>query len=77
MWKVPLFDTSFDDEEVNAVEAVVRSGWLTMGERTLELEEAFAESIGVRHAIASSHDLPIIEDAATTSAPACDSCSAD
>ena len=46
MWKVQLFKLNFDDAEPNAVEEVVRSGWITMGEKTKEFESQFAELLG-------------------------------
>jgi dTDP-4-amino-4,6-dideoxygalactose transaminase len=42
------------DEEVASVVATLRSGWLTSGPRTAELEQRFAERTGVPHAIATS-----------------------
>ncbi len=42
------------EEEVEAVAETIRSGWLTTGPRTAELEERFAEYVGARHAIALS-----------------------
>ena len=42
------------DEEVESVVATLRSGWLTSGPRTAELEQRFAERTGVPHAIATS-----------------------
>ena len=51
-WIVPLFDPDLDEIEVEAVSAVIRSKWLTMGERTTEFETRFAAFCGVRHAIA-------------------------
>ena len=36
------------------MEATLRSGWLTMGPRTQEFEAAFAEHLGVKHAVALS-----------------------
>jgi dTDP-4-amino-4,6-dideoxygalactose transaminase len=42
------------DEHVAAVEATLRSGWLTMGPRTQAFEEEFAAHLGVRHAVAVS-----------------------
>ena len=54
MWKVPLFDFSFDREEFEAVQNVLSSGWLTMGEVTHRFEQDFADFIGVKHAYAVS-----------------------
>jgi dTDP-4-amino-4,6-dideoxygalactose transaminase len=51
-WKVPLFDTDFGQAEIEAVGGVIHSGWLTMGAVTEALEAAFADFIGVKHAIA-------------------------
>jgi dTDP-4-amino-4,6-dideoxygalactose transaminase len=42
------------DEEVESVVATLRSGWLTSGPRTAELEERFARRTGAVHAIATS-----------------------
>jgi dTDP-4-amino-4,6-dideoxygalactose transaminase len=51
---VPLFDLALDEDDVAAVAEVLRSGWLTMGPRTAEFETAFAERLGVPHAVALS-----------------------
>jgi dTDP-4-amino-4,6-dideoxygalactose transaminase len=51
---IPLFDLRLREEEIEAVAQTLRSGWLTMGPRTRELEEAFADRLGVRHAVALS-----------------------
>ncbi len=40
------------DEEVAAVAETIRSGWLTTGPRTAELERRFAEYTGAKHALA-------------------------
>lgn len=53
-WDVPLADVVVDDADLEAVIGVYRSGWLSMGPRTEEFEEAFAVYLGVRHAIALS-----------------------
>jgi len=54
MWKVPLSDTVFDEREAEAVQRVLRSGWLTMGETTRQFEEQFSMLLSVKHAIAVS-----------------------
>jgi dTDP-4-amino-4,6-dideoxygalactose transaminase len=51
---IPLFDIALDDSEIEAVADTLRSGWLTMGPRIREFEDAFAEHLGVKHAIATS-----------------------
>jgi dTDP-4-amino-4,6-dideoxygalactose transaminase len=51
---IPLFDVQLSDADLAAVEATLRSGWLTMGPRTEEFEGRFARHLGVRHAIAVS-----------------------
>jgi dTDP-4-amino-4,6-dideoxygalactose transaminase len=51
---IPLFDLRLRPEEVAAVSATLRSGWLTMGPQTEAFEHAFGEHLGARHAIALS-----------------------
>jgi dTDP-4-amino-4,6-dideoxygalactose transaminase len=51
---IPVFDLRITQEDLDAVADTLRSGWLTMGPRTIEFEAAFAESIGARHAVAVS-----------------------
>ncbi len=51
-WKIPLSDIDFGPEEQAAVDAVLRSKWLTMGAVTQELEQAFAAYVGAQHAVA-------------------------
>jgi len=46
MWKVQLFKLNYDDREVKAAADVVESGWLTMGEKVIEFEQAFARLLG-------------------------------
>lgn len=52
--QIPLFDLEISDEDIAAVTATLRSGWLTMGPRIAELEERFAEHLGSKHAVALS-----------------------
>jgi dTDP-4-amino-4,6-dideoxygalactose transaminase len=53
-WKVPLFDLDLGEEEYERVKGVLDSNWLTMGEVTRDFESAFAEYLGVKHALAVS-----------------------
>ena len=53
-WSVGLTEVSLRDADVEAVLDTLRSGWLTMGPRTQDLEEAFASYTGSAHAIAVS-----------------------
>lgn len=54
MWEVPLADVVLGPEEIAAVEEVLRCGWLSQGPRVEQLETAWAEYLGVKHAIAVS-----------------------
>jgi dTDP-4-amino-4,6-dideoxygalactose transaminase len=51
---VGLIDRNTPAEDLEAVAGVLRSGWLTMGPRTDELELELAGRIGAGHAIAAS-----------------------
>jgi dTDP-4-amino-4,6-dideoxygalactose transaminase len=51
-WRVPLADVVVDEGDIEAVCDVYRSGWLSMGPRTAELEQAFAAYTGARHGLA-------------------------
>ena len=51
-WRVPLADVEIGEAEIAAVTDTYRSGWLSMGPRTQELEERFAAYVGTEHAIA-------------------------
>lgn len=46
MWKIQLFKLNFDHRERDAVLQTIDSGWLTMGERILGFEAAFAAHLG-------------------------------
>jgi len=52
--QVPFHRAAVGEEEARAVSEVIRSGWLTMGPKTFEFENKFAEYVGARHAIAVS-----------------------
>ena len=51
-WKIPLTDTTLGEEEALAAAEVVRSGWLTQGERVVAFEREFAAMVGAQHAVA-------------------------
>jgi dTDP-4-amino-4,6-dideoxygalactose transaminase len=53
-YRIPLFDLNYGVEEEQAALAVLRSRWISMGEKTAELERRFAAHIGVPHAVALS-----------------------
>ena len=51
---IPVFDLKVEQEDLDAVEAALRSCWWTMGERVDQLETAFATRLGSSHAVALS-----------------------
>ncbi len=53
-WLVPLTDVLITDDDVEAVLACLRSGWLTMGPNVQAFERRFAEYVGAEHAVAVS-----------------------
>ncbi|MDB4966545.1 MAG: uncharacterized protein JWN44_2234 [Myxococcales bacterium] len=52
--RIPLHRPDIDEEDVAAVTAVLRSGWLTTGEQCRAFEAEFAAFVGARHAVAVS-----------------------
>jgi dTDP-4-amino-4,6-dideoxygalactose transaminase len=53
-WNVPLAAVRLTESDIEAAVEAYRSGWLSMGPRTEELERAFAEYTGARHCLAVS-----------------------
>jgi dTDP-4-amino-4,6-dideoxygalactose transaminase len=53
-WEIPLTDVVIEQEDLDAVAECLRSGWLTMGPRTKQFEDAVAEYTGSPHAVAVS-----------------------
>ncbi|MDR0217401.1 MAG: UDP-4-amino-4-deoxy-L-arabinose aminotransferase [Enterobacteriaceae bacterium] len=49
---LPFSRPSIGSEEIEAIEAVLRSGWITTGPQNQQLEQNFARMFGCRHAIA-------------------------
>jgi len=54
-WKIPLFDSDYGQQEIDAVTKVLQSRWLTMGEITHQFETQFCNYINVKHAFAVSN----------------------
>lgn len=50
--RIPFHRPAIGEREIAAAVEVLRSGWLTTGSKAHELESAFADRIGVRHALA-------------------------
>jgi dTDP-4-amino-4,6-dideoxygalactose transaminase len=53
-WTVPLSDVIVTEDDIATVADVYRSGWLSLGPRTRELEQALASYTGSAHALAVS-----------------------
>src|SRR5215218_9291474 len=51
-WTVPLADVVVPESDIEVVTDVYRSGWLSMGPQTAELEAEFARYTGAGHALA-------------------------
>jgi len=51
-WKITFADNTVDEEEIEAVTAVLRSRWLSAGPRTAEFERDFATALRVEDAVA-------------------------
>ncbi|MFZ5447018.1 MAG: DegT/DnrJ/EryC1/StrS family aminotransferase [Thermodesulfobacteriota bacterium] len=54
VWQVPLADVRFGSEEIEAAVEVLRSGWISQGPVVERFEAAFAEFLGVKHAVAAA-----------------------
>ena len=53
-WRVPVARPDIGPDEVEAVRAVMESGWITQGDRVRALEAAFARLCGTPHAVATN-----------------------
>lgn len=49
---IPFALPCIGNEEIEAVIATMKSGWLTTGPKTRQFEQAFAEAVGATHALA-------------------------
>ncbi|MGO8931822.1 MAG: DegT/DnrJ/EryC1/StrS family aminotransferase [Limisphaerales bacterium] len=50
--RIPFYKPSLGPEEIEEVVATLRSGWLTTGPKVKQFEQAFAEYLGHKHAVA-------------------------
>ncbi len=46
MWRVELFRLNYDRAETEAIREVLESQWITMGQKTMDFESAFARFLG-------------------------------
>jgi perosamine synthetase len=53
--KIPMSSPDINEADKKAVMEVLDSGWLSMGSKVKEFEDAFADYIGVKYAIAVSN----------------------
>ena len=53
-WKVSLSDVDLDEKEENAVRDVLKSKWLSMGDRVKEFECRFAKYLNAKYAVATN-----------------------
>lgn len=61
---LPYGHQIIDDDDVRAVETVLRSDWLTTGPNVATFEQAFAAQVGARHAVAISNGTAALHAAA-------------
>ena len=54
-WRVPLADVVIEPAEIELVADAYRSGWLSMGPRTEQLESDLREYTGAKHALATAN----------------------
>jgi UDP-4-amino-4,6-dideoxy-N-acetyl-beta-L-altrosamine transaminase len=61
---LPYGHHTVEEEDINAVVSVLRSGWITTGPKVAEFEEAFATYVGARHAVSFSSGTAALHGAA-------------
>lgn len=54
MKRVNLLQPTFDDQTLEELMAVMKSGWVGFGSKTIEFEEKFAKYVGAKYAIATN-----------------------
>jgi UDP-4-amino-4,6-dideoxy-N-acetyl-beta-L-altrosamine transaminase len=61
---LPYGHHTVEEEDINAVVSVLRSGWITTGPKVAEFEETFATYVGARHAVSFSSGTAALHGAA-------------
>ena len=61
---LPYGRQSLEESDIRAVDAVLRSDWLTTGPKVGEFEEAFAARVGAKHAVSFSSGTAALHGAA-------------
>ncbi|BAP55036.1 DegT/DnrJ/EryC1/StrS aminotransferase [Thioploca ingrica] len=51
---IPLLIPWLGEEEINAVAKVIRSGWISQGPKVIEFENAMAQYVGTKYAVATN-----------------------
>lgn len=54
-FSIPLFELNYGTEEENAVLETLRSKWISMGPKTLNLEKRFSEELNVKYSLGVSN----------------------
>ena len=54
MFKIPLFDINFDDNEKNAVNKTLDSKWISTGPKCNEFEKLFSEKLKTNYSLTTS-----------------------
>ena len=54
-FNIPLFKLNFDEREKTAIIDTIESTWISMGPKTEEFEEKFAQALGANHALGLSN----------------------
>lgn len=54
MGRINLLQPTFDDQTLEELMAVMKSGWVGFGPKTIEFEQKFAEYVGAKYAIATN-----------------------
>ena len=55
MYKIPLFDLNFGEEEIEAIVKTIQSNWISTGPKCLEFEELFSSMLDVNYAVSLSN----------------------